>query len=434
MTMPTPVRADDGFTLIELLIATAISVMAMGAVTTAFIVGLSTSETTTTKLAASNDAQMLASYLPSDMLSVSRTGVDTGAATATGCNDTVVSTEDGAKTRNWLRLQWSQDVGGVVTKYVASYRTRFSTDSWQLVRYFCSGTEPTTVAPEAIVVAHGLAEPGAPPPPPASTAAPLVTCSLAGVSTACGSGVDDVEIMLTTSSGYAFTVSGSRRTPDPVAVVVPPAVVPDHFVVSAPANATAGTSFDVTVTAVDAGGATLTGYRGTVQFTSSDATATLPPNTVFTAANNGVRTFTGLVLKKAGSRVVTVKDTTTTTATGTATVVVAAGPPTKLTWTNVSCASGTVDVGNGTFVSKVGLLDAYDNAAPNSTGAAVAIALTRTGPSGGTLTPLTLTIASSASETGGPVESDPSNGNKTDTVTATAAGQTWTVLTCAVKS
>jgi len=426
--MPTPARGDDGFTLIEVLVATAISIMAMGAVTTAFIVGLSTSDTTTTRLAASNDAQMLASYLPSDMLSVSRTGVDTGASTATGCNDTVVASENHTTSRNWLRLQWSQDVAGTITNYSASYRTRSSTDSWQLMRYFCSGADLATAAPETLVVAHGLADP--------AVNAPSVTCSLAGVTIACGSGVDEVDVGLTTSEGYAFTVSGSRRTPDPVVVVPPPAVVPDHFLVSAPASTTAGSSFDVTVTAVDAGGATLTGYRGTVQFTSNDPTATLPPNTVFTAANNGVRTFTGLILKKVGSRVITVKDTTTTTATGTATVVVTAGPPSKLTWTGStpSCASGTANVGNGTFVSNVGLLDAYDNTAVNATGTTVTIALTRTGPNGGTLSPATLTIANSATQTAGTVTSNPANGNKTDTVTATAVGQTWSAVSCEVSS
>ena len=43
-----------------------------------------------------------------------------------------------------------------------------------------------------------------------------------------------------------------------------------NFAVTAPASATAGTSFSVTVTARNASNATITGYVGTVHFTSSD--------------------------------------------------------------------------------------------------------------------------------------------------------------------
>ena len=46
----------------------------------------------------------------------------------------------------------------------------------------------------------------------------------------------------------------------------------------------------------------VTGYTGTVHFTSTDNTATLPANYTFTAADKGVHTFTGLVLRKKGSR------------------------------------------------------------------------------------------------------------------------------------
>jgi hypothetical protein len=52
---------------------------------------------------------------------------------------------------------------------------------------------------------------------------------------------------------------------------------------------------------VDAYGNVVTGYRGTIAFRSSDPTAGLPKNYTFTAADQGVHTFTGLVLKKKGN-------------------------------------------------------------------------------------------------------------------------------------
>ena len=62
-------------------------------------------------------------------------------------------------------------------------------------------------------------------------------------------------------------------------------------------------------------GNVVTGYRGTIRFRSSDLSATLPRNYPFTAADQGVHTFTGLVLRKKGTRTITVTDTLDSTLT-----------------------------------------------------------------------------------------------------------------------
>jgi hypothetical protein len=49
-----------------------------------------------------------------------------------------------------------------------------------------------------------------------------------------------------------------------------------HFSVTAPATATTGTAFQITVTALDASNNTVTTYSGTVHFTSTDGQAVLP--------------------------------------------------------------------------------------------------------------------------------------------------------------
>ena len=86
-----------------------------------------------------------------------------------------------------------------------------------------------------------------------------------------------------------------------------------HLVVSAPGSAVAGTPFSVSVTAEDQDGNVVTGYSGTVHFTSSDGQAVLPANSGLT---NGVRTFS-VTLKTAGSQTVTATDTVTSSITGT---------------------------------------------------------------------------------------------------------------------
>jgi hypothetical protein len=80
-----------------------------------------------------------------------------------------------------------------------------------------------------------------------------------------------------------------------------------HFSVTAPANATAGSAFDFTVTALDAANAVVPAYAGTVRFSSSDSKADLPATQAMTS---GTATFVA-GLKTAGSQTITVTDTVT---------------------------------------------------------------------------------------------------------------------------
>ncbi len=84
----------------------------------------------------------------------------------------------------------------------------------------------------------------------------------------------------------------------------------DHFVVTAPATATAGSAFDVTVTAVDAVGNTVSGYAGTITFSSTDVYAAFSPSSyTFVTGDFGSKSFTGgATLRAAGSQTVGVSD------------------------------------------------------------------------------------------------------------------------------
>lgn len=91
-----------------------------------------------------------------------------------------------------------------------------------------------------------------------------------------------------------------------------------HFSVTAPASVNAGTSLQLIVTALDASNNTVTGYSGTVHFTSSDAAAVLPANSTLT---NGTGTFLA-TLNTAGAQAITATDTVTPSITGSASVSV----------------------------------------------------------------------------------------------------------------
>jgi hypothetical protein len=91
-----------------------------------------------------------------------------------------------------------------------------------------------------------------------------------------------------------------------------------QFVLTAPTSAKAGSSFLVTVIAKDQFGNIVTGYSGTVQFTSSDAHAVLPADSSLTS---GVGTFS-VTLKTAGSQTITATDSVSPLITATASLTV----------------------------------------------------------------------------------------------------------------
>jgi streptogramin lyase len=70
-------------------------------------------------------------------------------------------------------------------------------------------------------------------------------------------------------------------------------------------QATAGASLGFILVAVDPFGQIAVGYRGPVHFTSTDPQATLPADYTFTAADSGVRGFSGTIFLTAGSQTLT---------------------------------------------------------------------------------------------------------------------------------
>lgn len=137
-----------------------------------------------------------------------------------------------------------------------------------------------------------------------------------------------------------------------------------HFTIVGATTTGADASQSYTVTALDGTGATVTGYTGTVHFTSTDAHAVLPANYTFVGGDSGVHVFAGIKLESLGSKTITVADATTTTIKGTtAAIVVSAGTAKTLSVTipSASAAGAAVPV-------KVTALDGGGNTAVGYTG------------------------------------------------------------------
>jgi choice-of-anchor C domain-containing protein len=123
----------------------------------------------------------------------------------------------------------------------------------------------------------------------------------------------------------------------------------DHFEVSYPATTTAGDAHDVTVTALDPDGNVASGYRGTVQLSSSDPyPASLPAGSTFTSVEQGgPLTFPGqATLYTSGSQSITATDAVDAL-TGSAAVTVLAASAESLTFEEGAFDGQPVDTKNG---------------------------------------------------------------------------------------
>jgi hypothetical protein len=142
------------------------------------------------------------------------------------------------------------------------------------------------------------------------------------------------------------------------------AATPSFAVSGFPSPVTAGTAGSFTVTALNADGTVNTGYTGTVTFSSSDPQALLPANYTFTAADQGVHTFTA-TLTTAGSQSITAADTAIGSVTGSDTgITVNSAAAVSLLFSNVFTSTTAGSAFNLTLTAQ----DAYGNTTPNYTG------------------------------------------------------------------
>ena len=182
-----------------------------------------------------------------------------------------------------------------------------------------------------------------------------------------------------------------------------------HFSVTAPGVATAGTAFQITVTALDASNNVAAGYSGTAKFTSTDGQAVLPVNSPLM---NGTANFS-VTLKTSGGQTITATDTVTPSITGTSNSIAVSAPATHL-----SVKAPTSVTTEAAFQITVTALDASNNV---STGYSGTVRFTSTDghadlPPNSTLTNGSATFPAALKTVGDQTIT------ATDTVTASIAG------------
>jgi len=125
-------------------------------------------------------------------------------------------------------------------------------------------------------------------------------------------------LFLASSLGALGACGGGLRSGSPPGGGPPAAT---QFSVAGPASSGAGFAFTFTVTALDAANNVAASYSGTVQFTSTDPAAKLPPNSKLV---NGTGTFSATITS-AGFQTITATDTVSPSLMGTLSVTAVAG-------------------------------------------------------------------------------------------------------------
>ncbi len=131
-----------------------------------------------------------------------------------------------------------------------------------------------------------------------------------------------------------------------------------------PTNPTAGTAYNLTVTAFDVYHNIATGYTGKVALSSSDSHAVLPGSYTFLSSDAGTHSFT-VTLKTAATQSITATDTTTSSITGSQSniaVLAAAAQTLAVTAFPTNPTAGTA------YNVRVTAFDAYSNVATGYTG------------------------------------------------------------------
>lgn len=133
-----------------------------------------------------------------------------------------------------------------------------------------------------------------------------------------------------------------------------------HFTLTGPSSTVAGTGFNITTTAKDVNGNTVTTYGGTVHYTTTDHQGSVPTNTTLT---NGVKTAK-VDLRTAGTQSFTGTDTVTPSITGTSSSIsVSPGNPQSFLFSTPATAT----LGTG-FTFTLTVKDGFGNTVPTYAG------------------------------------------------------------------
>ena len=181
-----------------------------------------------------------------------------------------------------------------------------------------------------------------------------------------------------------------------------------------PSSASAGSAFNITVTALDLGSNTATGYLGTVHFTSTDGVAGLPGNYTFVAGDAGVHIFS-VTLNTSGNQTITAADVGGALS-GTSSGIAVLAPPTIA----LAFSPSTIQVGGSSTLT-------FTVTNPNVSTALTNVSFSNTLPAGITEVSQTGGTCSTVATGGGSFNFNAGAGTLSSTSNSLAAGGSCTI-------
>ena len=179
-------RAEEGFTLIELLIAMSVLGIISTTIALTFVTGVRSTIDAQSRFIESFDGQFMSIYFP----------VDASSATGVRKDVTTCAEAAGAGETSVVFFKWSE--GGVAK--AASYFTRTSSGVKQLMRRKCSAAATAS----ELIMSENI-----------PTTNPAISCTGTGTpcpGTGTGTTFTTVSIAMIETSGYSYTITGTRRS------------------------------------------------------------------------------------------------------------------------------------------------------------------------------------------------------------------------------
>lgn len=131
----TPVKRrtrSDGFTLVEVLVSMSVMGLIATVISSVVIVAVKNNPAVQLRTDSALTLQGITTWLPQDVDSTPPTGFNTVPTQASGC-----TSSPGV---NVLHMQWSENISGTVTQFIANYRYVASASQNIIKRVTCSGT------------------------------------------------------------------------------------------------------------------------------------------------------------------------------------------------------------------------------------------------------------------------------------------------------
>ena len=250
---------DDGFTLVELLISIALIGVLMPVIAGTFSVVLRTTPGVGERTDNAHTLQGVVTWLPQDIDSTPPGGFDISAGAASGC-----TVSPGT---NLLRLEWTENVGSGLVRYVANYRHVLVGSSYFIQRVTCNGIGAGPLG-NAIARSVSSALPNIPPGwAPGQMPFRVIVDTTGG----------DVLVSFEVQTLTGKTVRTDSAPKNPANTLVPPSTEPVPTVATTTTTTTTTTLPAATTTTTTNPAASTTSTSSTTSTTSTTTTTTLPP-------------------------------------------------------------------------------------------------------------------------------------------------------------